>query len=46
VTLNPDTTFGTSQTFTSVAFDDKGATTKDVPGEGTWTIKLNDEGSA
>jgi CshA-type fibril repeat protein len=44
VTLNPDTTFGTSQKFTSVAFDDKGATTKDVPGEGTWTIKLNDKG--
>ncbi|MCI1713976.1 glycoside hydrolase family 70 protein, partial [Bifidobacterium tibiigranuli] len=44
VTLDPDTTFGTSQKFTSVAFDDKGATTKDVPGEGTWTIKLNDKG--
>jgi uncharacterized repeat protein (TIGR01451 family) len=44
VTLNPETGFGTSQKFTSVAFDDKGATTKDVPGEGTWTIKLNDEG--
>jgi hypothetical protein len=44
VTLNPETGFGTSQTFTSVAFDDKGTTTKDVPGEGTWTIKLNDEG--
>ncbi|MFT9278846.1 MULTISPECIES: Ig-like domain-containing protein [Bifidobacterium] len=44
VTLDPDTTFGTSQKFTGVAFDDKGATTKDVPGEGTWTIKLNDKG--
>ena len=44
VTLNPETGFGTSKTFTGVAFDDKGATTKDVPGEGTWTITLNDKG--
>ncbi|MCI1254314.1 MAG: hypothetical protein LKG12_03990 [Bifidobacterium tibiigranuli] len=44
VTLDPETGFGTSKKFTGVAFDDKGATTKDVPGEGTWTITLNDKG--
>jgi CshA-type fibril repeat protein len=44
VTLNPETGFGTSKKFTGVAFDDKGATTKDVPNEGTWTIKLDDKG--
>jgi hypothetical protein len=44
VTLDPDTTFGTSQKFTGVAFDKSGATTKDVPGEGSWTIALNDKG--
>jgi CshA-type fibril repeat protein len=43
VTLDPETGFGTSQKFTSVAFPD-GSTTKTVPGEGTWTIKLNDSG--
>jgi CshA-type fibril repeat protein len=42
VTLNPETGFGTSKKFTGVAFDDKGATTKDVPGEGTWSIELKD----
>jgi CshA-type fibril repeat protein len=44
VTLDPETGFGTSQKFTGVAFDKSGATTKDVPGEGSWTIALNDKG--
>ncbi|MCH4210105.1 Ig-like domain-containing protein [Bifidobacterium sp.] len=43
VTLAPETGFGTSQKFTSVTFDN-GDATKVVPGEGTWTIKLNGDG--